>query len=102
MMLYAVTKQDDIETATLFYSYDEYHTATFTPDIETTCLIELDRLKGKTYKERKADLQSKAITFSNNAAPGLYMSDMVEISNYFERYGERYGLLTEFRDESII
>ena len=101
MMIYALLKENNIETAYLFYSYEELHRATFNPEIETTCTIELGRLKGKTYKERKADIESKAIEFSNNQEGGLSYGELFEIEDYFRKYGKRYGLLTDFRENAI-
>ena len=100
-MIYTVLKENDNETAYLFDLWDEYHSATFCPDIEIICTIELGKLKGKTYQERKACIEDKAIDFSNNAAPGLSYGELAEIQGYFENYGKRYGLLTDFRENAI-
>ena len=101
MMIYAVLKIENDETANLFYSWEDYFRATFDPDIETIALIELGRLKGKTYNDRKSCIESKAIEFSNNQYPGLSWGEMSDIEEYFSRYGSRYGLLTDFHENAI-
>ena len=102
-MIYAAMKYSKSESINdhLFYSWPEYHSATFNPDIEIICLIELGRLHGKTYSEKKADIESKAIEFSNNQYGGLSYSELADIESYFERYGRRYGLLKDFHENVI-
>ena len=99
-MIYTVLKQNNDETAYLFYSWPEYHEATFSPDIEATCTIELGRVKGN-YQDKKAAIQDKAIEYSNNNAPGLSYGEIADIQGYFETYGKRYGLLRDFRENAI-
>lgn len=100
MMIYAVLKQDNDETANLFFSWEEYHKATFSPDIEPICIIELSRVKGN-YQDKKAAIESKAIEYSNNQYPGLSYGELFDIENYFSTYGKRYGLLRDFHENAI-
>lgn len=100
-MIYTVLKQNNDETAHLFFTWPEYHAATFTPDIEIISTIELGRAKGKTYQERKTCIEDKAIEYSNNQYPGLSWGELFEIESYFRSYGKRYGLLSEFRENAI-
>jgi len=100
-MIYLVTKHDTGECAWLLMNMDQYNNVLFNPTIEPICTIELGRLKGKTYKERKECLRDKAIEFSLNQHPGLYTSDLVKITNYFAHYGRRYGLLRELQENAI-
>ena len=100
-MIYASLKNEDQITDYLFNNWPEYHKATFCPDIETICLIELDRTHGKTYQERKSCIENKAIEFSNNQHGGLSWSELFNIESYFRWYGRRYGLLNEFRENAI-
>lgn len=84
-------------------TWDDIHNALFNPDTTIKCLIEF-KTSGKTYKDRKADVEQKAIEFSINScgdSGDLFMSDMIEISSWFEKMGRRYGLLTEFRENCI-
>lgn len=104
MMIYAVLREPGKqfpENAYLFYTWRDFHAATFSPDIEELCVIELGRLKGKTYAERKADIEAKAIEYSHNMEGGLSYGELSDIQEYFERYGRRYGLLTDFHENAI-
>lgn len=60
-------------------------------------------VSGKTYQERKADLQNKAIEWSNNQ--GTYAAwsygELATIQGFFEKNAKRYGLLREFRENCI-
>lgn len=60
-------------------------------------------VSGKTYQERRADLQNKAIEYSNecSAFPWSY-GELATIGEFFERNGRRYGLTKEFRENGII
>ena len=99
-MIYAVLRQNNDETANLFFSWEEYHKATFSPDIEPICIIELGRVKGN-YQDKKAAIEAKAIEYSNNQYPGLSYGELFEIENYFNTYGKRYGLLRDFHENAI-
>lgn len=100
-MIYLVTKHDTGECAWLLFNMDQYNNVLFNPTIEPICTIDLGRLKGKTYKERKECLRDKAIEYSGNQYPGLYTSDLVKINNYFYNNARRYGLLKEFQENGI-
>lgn len=71
-------------------------------NIKLVCFIPLE-VKGKTYAERKADLQSKAIEWSNNWGLGgdWHFSNIIEIESFFEEQGKKYGLLREFHENAI-
>lgn len=60
-------------------------------------------VSGKTYQERKADLQNKAIEWSNNQ--GTYATwsygELAIIQGFFEKNAKRYGLLREFRENCV-
>lgn len=101
MMIYTVLKKDGQENEYLFYSWDEYHKATFNSEIEEVVTIELGRLHGKTYQERKSYIETKAIILSNNRYGGLSYGEEADIEAYFNRYGKRYGLLTDFHENAI-
>lgn len=61
------------------------------------------KISGKTYQERKADLQDKAITWSNdlNLYPCWSYGELADISEFFETNARRYGLLQEFKENAI-
>lgn len=89
-----------INNNTSTYTWDEFHKATFNPLVEYEAIV-LGRLRGKTYTEKKAELIAKAVEFQHIDNGGLHMSEYAEIQEYFERYGKRYGLLREFRENGI-
>lgn len=71
-------------------------------DEQIICFIPLI-VSGKSYQERKADLQKKAIEWSNSVGqyPRWSYGELGEIQDFFERNGKRYGLLKEFRENAI-
>ena len=102
-MLYVIAwnEKTDKTKACTFNSFSEYLEETFSPDLETICIIDTQKPPGgKTYNEKKETLQRQAIhaQFIDNIA----WLDIALLQDYFIRYGKRYGLLKEFRDNSII
>ncbi len=61
-------------------------------------------LHGKTYAEKKTSLIKKAHEFENLFIDGvtLFWSVLFTFSEFFERMGKGYGLITEFKAENII
>lgn len=61
------------------------------------------KVSGKTYAERKADIEAKAIDWSNNLGeyPAWSYGELADIQEFFEKNGKRYGLLREFRENAI-
>lgn len=58
---------------------------------------------GKSYEERKADLQNKAIEWHHTGSVANWSyGELASIQEFFERNGKRYGLLREFRENAII
>ena len=90
----------DFTNSGVAYSYDELHQATFTPS-DWDILI-LDGSKGKTYEERKDSIRNQAILYSYYSANVIMdWSDCANLSDYFTRYGNRYGLMEEFHENGI-
>ena len=60
------------------------------------------RIGGETYAERQDSLRNIAIDFQR-AEQGyhFYWSDYCTVTNFFESYGRKYGLLREFRENGI-
>ncbi len=57
---------------------------------------------GKTYQERKNDIQNKAIEWSyTGGAANWSYSELSEIQSFFEVNGKRYGLIKEFKENAI-
>lgn len=60
-------------------------------------------VSGNTYKERKADLFNKALLLTHACSVACWAySELADIQEFFEKYGRRYGMLTEFHENAII
>ena len=61
-------------------------------------------VSGKTYQDKKTDLENKAKEYQNTCFDfcGFSYGELAIIESFFERNGKRYGLLTEFRENCII
>lgn len=97
MMIYATINGN----GRIFDNYADLHTATFSPDIDITDIIEF-KITGKSYAERRERCRELAIEFQHAAAPGLYYSDVANVTAFLEKNARRYGLLTEFKENGII
>lgn len=81
-------------------------------DLLNVCEIEKDNIlfyipleiTGKTYQEKKNNLRELAIDYQRTYYEFCNYSygELIEISNFFETTGKRYGLITEFKNEGII
>ena len=57
---------------------------------------------GKTYAERKCNLEELAKDWQTNFAwLGWSYSELAEIGDFFYKNGKRYGLLREFKENCI-
>lgn len=83
------------------YSFPELYRETFTPEEWTTVI--LDKLQGG-YADKRETLREKAIATQQAIASLEYIgyNELIEIEQYFTKYGKRYGLLKEFRENGII
>ena len=61
-------------------------------------------ISGRNYKERQADLENKAIEWSNGLGeyPNWSYGELADIQDFFETNSRRYGLIKTFKAESII
>lgn len=57
-----------------------------------------------TYAQKKIVIRQMAIDYQTRFADGetFYLSDIAKWTEFFMKYGKRYGLLTEFRENGII
>lgn len=61
-------------------------------------------VSGKTYQERKANLEQLAIDFQLADAEvngGLSYGELADIGAFFNRAGSKLGLIREFRENGI-
>lgn len=86
----------------LYYSWEEWHKDTFSPATKIISVFEL-KVYGKSYKERKNDLKTRAICYQDtyNYVSWSY-GEIAEISDFFYKNGKRYGLLREFKENGIL
>lgn len=87
----------------IYTRWDTYHSATFSPTCKEIFLMDMSKVSGKTYSEKKANLENKAIEYSNMMGEIYPISygEIAEIEDFFRTYGKRYGLLREFRENAI-
>lgn len=85
-----------------YADYDEMHRETFSPEYFINRVIDTNRLPGKSYADKKALLRDQAIDYSLQNNFTMYWSEFAAIEDYFEKYGRRYGLIKEFRENGII
>ena len=69
------------------------------PTIDT--IIPL-KISGDTYEEQKESLRNLAIDIQAADSGGLSWGEVCDLQDFFEYYGEEYGLLEEFRENAII
>lgn len=83
------------------YSFPDLYRETFTPEGWNTVI--LDKLQGG-YADKRETLRQKAIAAQQAIASLDYIgyNELIEIEQYFTKYGKRYGLLKEFRENGII
>jgi len=86
----------------IYYNYEAYFKDTFCPDTRIIFTLDMS-VSGRTYAERKANLESKAIDYSNNMSEIYPISwgEIAEIQDFFATNGKRYGLLTDFHENCI-
>lgn len=80
------------------------HKETFSPVIHTLFITNF-KIKGKNYKERKENARTLAIEIQRiyiNYDICTSYCDTMQFSSIFERIGKNYGLLKEYKENSII
>lgn len=102
-MLYAIIKDENGEIIADFMDYNEYHNKTFCPDSETLFIIDFKySKKGKSYTDKKNFIREKAKAYQNNFEFIDNLNAVILLQNYFEKWGKKYGLLREFKENAII
>jgi len=98
--IFAVLNEDGVQNSYVFTCWDQYHAATFSPDVEIVAVRPLE-VRGKNYRERKGYLRDLAVDVQTADNGGLSQFECAVLGDFFERNGRRYGLLTEFRENGI-
>lgn len=75
---------------------------TFNPETEFKFFFTLE-VNGKTYNERKSDIEDKAhiLQDAQSEYSGLSIMEYMILDNFFETNGKRYGLYREFKENAI-
>lgn len=100
-LYYVIYNERTQETIATLGNNHTFYNDTWSPCDKVICSFYLS-IRGKTYQEKKNHIQALAIEWSNNQAPGLDWVDLSIIYNFFEKYGRRYGLVKEFKENCII
>ena len=85
----------------IFTNADEYRAATFSPDHVGDDVIRLE-VKGRTYAERKSNLQDLAIDIQAAEQGGISWYELAIIRAFLYRNARRYGLVAEFAENGIV
>jgi hypothetical protein len=101
LLLGIIEKYGEKTQSNLYYTWNEWHTDTFSPATKIKNMI-LFKISGKTYAEKQENLRQLAIDFQLSNATGLSWGEYAEIENFFEKNAKKYGLLKEFKENGII
>ncbi len=102
-MFYAKLKQDGQIVGNLYHDFQDYVSDTFSPEVETLEIVSFT-VHGSNYRERRADVEDKAIICQHDYFdPDVEIDnlDWTDISDWFAKMGKRYGLLKEFRENCV-
>ena len=103
MILGVFIDGDGERQCNLYDRWVDYHKDTFCPDTQHILCMEFNKIKGKTYKEKKNFLRNLAVDYSNSMSEVFPISlrETIMIREWFEKQAKRFGLLEEFRTEAI-
>ena len=99
----AIYYSQELDKGGVAHTYDTLWSETFAPvDWDIVILDRVKAIKDGSYYDKKCRVQDLAVTYSyiQGNVP-MCWSEAAEIGNWFEKYGRRYGLLTEFRENGI-
>ena len=89
----------------LFFMVCNYALAAKKPIIANARVMRFTASKtalATTYRKKQAALREFAIEFSHASSEyAMSWGDVSDWGGFFEHYGRRYGLLTEFRENAI-
>lgn len=84
------------------HGWNAWHSETFSPKIKDIKMLRF-KIHGKTYQEKKASAQELAIRWQTIFSGYSWSySEIIEITDYFQKIGKRYGLLEEFKNNCIL
>lgn len=105
-MFIGIYKLDGKEYFSIYYDnisgWNTWYNETFSPDTKDIDILRF-KIHGKNYQEQKASAEELAIRYQTEFAGYSWSySELMEINEYFEKIGKKYGLLKEFRENGII
>lgn len=103
-MLAIIIYTDHTETIGGLYRDIDYKTASDFVGSENILYYIPLVVSGNCYQDRKNDIREKAIEYQSTFYDFCNYSygELSDITAFFEKAGRRYGLLQEFKNESII
>ena len=99
-MFLATISRNGKEYTSIYYDFETLYKDTFSPEAEIVNYIPL-QVSGRNYQEKQNSLRETAIEFSNAELSDMSYSEWAAIGSFFETNGRRYGLLKEFRENTI-
>ena len=100
MITMILTKQNGNNE--LFYSWQDFHEYTFSPEDRENTESLVFIITGTTYQEKKEALRELAKESQRMDCGGLGWAEEADIQYFMETYGRRYGLLREFQENGIL
>lgn len=99
-------KLDNEEHFDIYYKnslgYDLWHKETFSPLCEDIEMLDF-KIGGKSYQERKNNLEELAKDWQNNfASLSWSYGELACIQDYLYENAKRYGLVHVFRENGVI
>lgn len=102
-MFYGVYELDGKKHNRFYYEYESWYRDTWSPATRVLTTIDF-HVHGDNYKERKADVEDKAMKYLDLFETYDVSVSWQEISifnAYFAKQAKRYGLVTDFRENGI-
>lgn len=100
-MILAILKHDYDTYLEVYETWDAFHADVFSPEVDVEWAWD-GKAHGKSYADKKSYIREQAIEYSNAVWSADYnWSTFAEASSLLEKYGRRYGLMTEFKENCI-
>ena len=101
MILVDYMDANGAEHCRIFYSFEDFHRATFSPACKILDTVEL-KTPGKTYRERKEACAELAARIKKMRISKLTYSEIQTLRKYFQKHGAKTGNLRLFRSMGIL
>ena len=104
MFLGVYTDPNNNLQAWLYYRHDAFYNDTFSPDCNILAVLDFS-VSGKDYQEQKENARDKVIEFYNiiqDYSIDFSYNEWNTITSIFEKYGKKYGLTRELKENAII